>query len=148
MKRIALVALVCLSAVGIAAGSGVAANSNAPAKATGDVWFVNPYSGNVPAHWVFNAISGSTAKGNVSYDDPTGSYTGKVTSVSVTGNAATFTAEVTSSTLPGAAVGSHFTWTVTDVSEPGVGQDYLVGVGDGFTTPHFTITAGNIQVQS
>jgi hypothetical protein len=146
MKRIALVTLVCLSVLGVAAGSSLAANSNSPAKATGDVWFVNPYSGNVPAHWVFNAIAGSPAKGNVSYQDATGSYTGKVTEVTVNGQEATFTAEVTSSTLPGATVGSRFTWTVTDVSEPGVGNDYFVGVGIGFTTPQFTITAGNIQI--
>jgi hypothetical protein len=133
-----------------APASGRAARPASPTpKATGDVWFVNPYDGNAPAHFVFNALSGPTAKGNVSYDGASGSYTGKVVRVSVAGPEATFTAEVTSSTLPGVSVGSDYTWTVTDVSEPGVGNDYFVGVGDGgFTTPHLLITAGNIQVQS
>jgi hypothetical protein len=40
------------------------------------------------------------------------------------------------------------TGTVTDVADPGVGQDYFVGVGNGFVTDHLAITAGNIQVQS
>jgi hypothetical protein len=141
----ALAALAAIAA--IVAGSAFAAGNAAP-KATGDIWFVNPYSGNAPAHFVFNALSGATAKGNVSYDDPSGSYTGKVTGVTVTGNQATFTAQVTSSTLPGVSVGSSYTWTVTDVGEPGVGNDYFVGVGDGFTTPPLYVTAGNIQVQS
>jgi hypothetical protein len=150
MKRLsrlfgALAALAVVAA--IVTGSALAAG-NAAAKATGDIWFVNPYSGNAPAHFVFNALGGSTVKGNVSYDDPSGSYTGKITAVTVAGEQATFTAQVTSSTLPGVSAGSRYTWTVTDVGEPGAGNDYFVGVGDGFTTPPLTVTAGNIQVQS
>jgi len=141
-------AVAALAVVAAIVAGGALAAGNAAPKATGDIWFVNPYSGNAPAHFVFNALGGSTAKGNVSYDDPSGSYTGKVTSVTVAGNQATFTAQVTSSTLPGVSVGSSYTWTVTDVSEPGVGNDYFVGVGNGFTTPPLTVTAGNIQVQS
>lgn len=57
-------------------------------------------------------------------------------------------AEVTSSTYPGVPVGTVATWNVTDVSEPGVGHDYFVGVGAGGATPAFTITAGNIQVKA
>ena len=147
MKRL-FVLLAAFAAIAAIISGGALAGGNAAPKATGDVWFVNPYDGNAPAHFVFNALSGTTAKGNVSYDGASGSYTGKVVRVSVAGQEATFTAEVTSSTLPGVSVGSDYTWMVTDVGEPGVGNDYFVGVGDGFTTPHLVITAGNIQVQS
>lgn len=147
MKRLFALLAAFAAVAAIVTGSALAGGGAAP-KATGDIWFVNPYDGNAPAHFVFNALTGPTVKGNVSYDSASGSYTGKVIAAKVSGSDATFTAEVTSSTLPGVTVGSDYTWTVTDVSDPGVGQDYFVGVGDGFVTPHLTVTAGNIQVQS
>jgi hypothetical protein len=61
---------------------------------------MNNYGGDVglvPAHWVFNAIEGSPAKGTVSYSDTYGgSYSGVVTSVTVdpNGKDATFTASL------------------------------------------------------
>ena len=78
--------LVCLSLVGVAAGSSLAGNGPAP-KATGDIWFTNPWtaSGTATAPFVFNAIQQDAvtgaAKGNVFYADPNGSYTAQVTNM-------------------------------------------------------------------
>jgi hypothetical protein len=155
MRRIALVALVCLSLVGVAAGSSLAANGNGPApKATGDIWFMNTgYPTPLPAHWVFNAQEGSPAKGNMTYEDPNGSYTAKVTDVHVHGQYADITAEVTSSTYPFATVGQSFSWTVYDGAEPGVGADsftywFTAGQYSGNHLDLPPITAGNLQVHS
>jgi hypothetical protein len=153
LKKLIITALVCLSVVGVVAGSSVAASSP---KATGDIWFNNTAVGaavgsdNVPAHWVFNAIGGSTVKGNVSYSDPYGSYVGNVTSLTVNGSNATFTAVVTSSTNPWATAGKTYSWTVHDVAEPGIGKDYFSynDLSNGNSGDLPAITAGNIQVQS
>ncbi len=158
MKKLIMTALVCLSVVGIAAGSGLAANnSNASApKATGDITFMNtayPLYG-IPAtqgHWVFTAQQqpGSPAKGNMTYTDGYGSYTADVTGLTVSGQDATLTAKFTSSTTPYATVGQSSTWILHDVNEPGVGHDNfsVPGTPQGtFDEP--TITAGNIQVHA
>jgi hypothetical protein len=147
MKKLIITALVCLSVVGVATGSSLAANGNGPApKATGDLWFTNGTLG--PAHWVFNAIGGTTAKGHVFYEDQTGYYTGDVTSVSVNGQDATFSAVVTFSTNPNVAEGATETWTVHDVAEPGVGNDYFTYLYSGGSIDLPAITAGNIQVHA
>ena len=60
MKKFITTALVCLSVVAVAAAPSIAAGSPAK-KTTGDITFNNTgYGiGDVPAHWVFNAIEGS-----------------------------------------------------------------------------------------
>jgi hypothetical protein len=152
MKKLITIALVCLGVVALAATPALAGNGNGPApKATGDIWFTNPYADNATAHFAFNAQESATAKGNVSYEDPKGSYAAKVTDVHVDAatNSAEFSAVVTSTTYPGIPVGTQATWKVYDVSDPGVGSDYHVGVAsNGWETPHLVITAGNIQIHS
>jgi hypothetical protein len=154
MKRlfVLLAALTALAAM--VAGSAVAGGSAAP-KATGDIWFVNSGYGpgtHVVAHWVFNAqeaTQNSPVKGNMTYEDENGSYTAKVTAVHVDGPNADITAEVTSSTYPYAQPGTTFSWTVHDVAEPGVGQDYFTYLPSGGAPMDLpAITAGNIQVHS
>ena len=118
--------------------------NNTPApKATGDIWFTNPFDGDVSAHWVFNAIGGTTATGSFSYDGNV-SYSGTITSLSVNGHDATFSGVVESSTNPYTPPGYVLTWTVHDVADPGVGHDYFTYAG----TDLPTITAGDIQVQA
>jgi len=152
MKRLIMLALVSLSVVAVAAAPSLAASSAKAPKATGDIQFINtgyPASfGPVSAHWVFNALGGPDVKGNVLYEDQFGSYTGKVTAVSVNGQHATFTAEVTSSAYLYANVGDTFTWTVHDLGEPGVGSDYFTYQFAGGSLDLPAITAGNIQVHN
>ena len=150
MKKFITTALVCLSVVAVAAAPSIAAGSPAK-KTTGDITFSNTgYGiGDVPAHWVFNAIEGSPAKGNVSYSDQFGSYEAKVRSVSVdsVNHDATFSATVTVDNYDYAVVGDTFSWTVHDRGEQGVGNDYFtyLPVGGG-SVDLPVITAGNIQV--
>ena len=84
-----------------------------------------------PAHWVFNAQDLPTGdKGNVLYEDADGVYTATVTDAVVSAKQATFTAQVTSSTISYAHAGDTFTWTVYDN-----GEGTATGTGDCFTTP-------------
>ena len=120
MKKFITTALVCLSVVAVAAAPSIAAGGPAK-KTTGDITFSNTgYGiGDVPAHWVFNAIEGSPAKGNVYYEDAVGgSYSAKVISVSVDSatKTATFTAEVTVDNYAYAELGTKFSWTVPTTS--------------------------------
>jgi hypothetical protein len=84
----------------------------------------------------------------MTYEDPNGSYTAKVTSVHVDGQDADITAEVTSSTYLYAHVGDTFSWTVHDRGEPGVGHDYFTYHWSGGNLDLPPITAGNLQVHS
>jgi hypothetical protein len=149
MRLFVLLAAFAVLAV-IVAGSALAGGGAAP-KATGDIWFQNTGYGpgtDVAAHWVFNAQEGSPAKGNMSYTDQYGSYTANVTGVSVHGQDADITAQVTSSTYPYAQVGDTFSWTVHDRGEPGVGHDYFTYHWSGGNLDLPTITAGNLQVHA
>ena len=107
----------------------------------------------VPAHWVFNAIEGlgSPAKGNVFYKDhvrllhreghPIVTVDRSERHVHCRGHA--LAAHLY------AEVGHTFTWTVRDIAEQGVGNDYFTyhqhrrGRRD---LP--AITAGNVQVHA
>ena len=148
-----ITALVCLSVVAVAAAPSLAAGSPSK-KTTGDIVFNNTgYGiGDVPAHWVFNAIEGSPAKGSVFYEDKFGSYTAKVTSVTVdsANHDASFTAEVTVDNYAFASVGDTFSWTVHDRAgvngEQGVGNDYFTYNYSGGSIDLPVITAGNLQV--
>jgi hypothetical protein len=149
MKRLFVLIAAVAAIAAIVAGSALA--GGAAPSATGDIWFQNTGYGpgtNVAAHWVFNAHEGSPAKGNMTYTDQYGSYTANVTSVSVNGNSADISAQVTSSTYPYASVGQTFSWTVYDRGEPGVGHDYFVYHGAGGDLQLPPITAGNLQVHS
>ncbi len=151
MKKVLLLALPVLAA---ALFIPTAFAGNGPAnKATADLMFTNA-SG--PAHWVFNAHDLPTGdKGSVLYQDADGFYTAKVIDATVSATSATFTAEVTSSTINYAHVGDTFTWTVYDQGEGSLGTgDYftfdaamLGGVPHPGTDPMpYPITAGNIHV--
>ena len=156
MKRFITTALVCLSVVAVAAAPCLAANNSGPAKkTTGDITFINtgyPADfGQVSARWVFNAIEASAnspVKGSAFYEDKFGSYTATVTSVSVNGQDATFSARVTVDNYDYASVGDVFTWTVHDRAEPGVGNDYFTYLYSGGSIDLPVITAGNIQVHA
>jgi hypothetical protein len=87
----------------------------------------------------------------MTYTDGYGSYTANVTALTVSGPDATITAKFTSSTTPYAQVGQSSTWTVHDMGEPGVGNDYFSVPNTPTSSGSFdepTITAGNLQVQS
>ena len=91
MKRLIMLALVSLSVVAVAAAPSLAGNAASAKKTTGDITFSNTgYGiGDVPAHWVFNAIEASDkspVKGSVFYEDMFGSYTAKVTAVTCHGS--------------------------------------------------------------
>ena len=158
MKKFITTALVCLSVVAVAAAPSLAAGSAPAKKTTGDLWFTNDYGpdygGKVSAHWVFNAIEGTPAKGSVYYEDSLhGSYTAKVTSVTVdsANHDATFTAEVTVDNYDYAELGTTFKWTVHDRAgvngEQGVGNDYFTYWALGTTPIDLpAITTGNLQV--
>jgi hypothetical protein len=148
---IALGALVALAA--IVAGSALAAGNAAP-KATGDVTFTNMGQ---TQHWAFVAqdLGNGTAKGSVLDEYAGGTATSKVISASVNGQDATFTTEMTSSTLaPWAFVGDRFVYTVHDGGEGANGSgDWMQyqgrwhnGVFDTGGAGRYDITSGNIQV--
>lgn len=148
-----LAALAALAA--IVAGSALAGGNAAP-KATGDVWYSNPWTG-VPTHVTFVAqdLGNNTAKGNFSYQDERGSYQARVVAAHVDGNQATFTAEITSSTgayAPGASeprpAGTLVPMKVVDNGESGV-NDTITWLNPEDNMHPYSLgplTAGNIQV--
>lgn len=154
MKKLITLAAVAAAAA-LAAGSAVA-GSPAP-KVTGDVTFNNMGQ---TQHWAFNAqdLGNGTAKGSVLDEYAGGTATSKVINASVSGQDATFTTEITSSTLaPWANVGDRFVYTVHDGGEGTSGQgDYMIWQGvyrAGSTSldtngagGKYAITSGNIQI--
>jgi len=158
MKRL-FALLAALTALAAIVGGSAVAGGSAAKKVNGDIWFQNDgYAAygipNPPglAHWVLNAqeaTANSPVKGTMTYEDGYGSYTAKVTDVTFESHGghqdATITAVFTTDNhdyVPG--VGITDTWTVHDVAEPGVGQDYFTHAG----LDSSKITAGNIQVHS
>ena len=128
MKRLIMLALVCLSVVAVAAAPSLAGNSKASAKkTTGDIWFDNTGSARraralgVQRHRGLAREGQRPLRGHVRLLHRQGHR--RVCWAN--GHDATFTAEVTSSTYLYATIGDKFSWTVHDVAEPGVGSDFF-----------------------
>ena len=103
---------------------------NGPAnKATGDISYANPWTGDA-THITFVAqdLGNNAAKGNMSYSDSTGcSYGGTVIAAKVTdGKHASFTVKVTSSTFDNTPVGTEVPLVVIDNGEPGINHMLLL----------------------
>jgi hypothetical protein len=150
MKKVLLALSVFAAALVIPAAF---AGGPAP-KATGDFSYVNPWVPGLATHITFVAqdLGGGSAKGNFSYVDSIGSYQADVTAAHVSGNTATFTVKITSSTGAYAPDGSQprpagmtADYQVVDNGEPGVNDTFTYLVG-GNSYPLGPLTAGNIQV--
>lgn len=127
----------------------------APAKATGDFWFMN----GSPAHGVFVAQATSPAKGTWTYTDSVGFYTISIMVVQIdSATTAHFAGPVVDSTWPGIGTDKYVAIAVYDGGEPGIGVDRVNGAVFGsladaaasFSTlaPVIPTTAGNIQVHT
>jgi hypothetical protein len=150
VKKIFLAALPVLAVAALAIPAAFAGNGPAN-KATGDIWYANPWTG-VPTHVTFVAQDlGSSAKGNMSYEDSTGSYQARVIQAHVDNNVhASFTAQVTSSSGAYAdmPVGTLVPMLVDDNGESGVKDNatWLNPNDSNHAYPLGPLTAGNIQV--
>ena len=142
MKKVLLLALPVLAAA-LFIPAAFAANGAAN-KATGDIWYANPWTGDATnITFVAQDLGSNGAKGNMSYSDSTGrSYQGRVIAAHVSdAKHASFTVQVTSSTFDNTPVGTLVPLDVTDNGEPGV-NDTISWMG--YTLG--PLTAGNIQV--
>jgi hypothetical protein len=152
MKRL-FVLLAAFAAIAAIVAGGAFAGGPSP-KATGDFWYSNPWTG-VPTHITFVAQDlGGSSKGSMSYEDSRGSYQARVIAAHVSGNTATFTAEIMSSTgayAVGASeprpAGTLVPLKVVDNGEAGVNDEAIYqNPGDGLDYQLGPLTAGNIQV--
>ena len=149
MKKVLLLALAVLAAA-LVIPTAFAGNGSAN-KATGDIWYANPWTG-VPTHIAFVAQDlGSSAKGSMSYEDSTGSHQARVIAAHVDSDVhASFTAQVTSSAgaYAGMPVGTLVPMVVDDNGEPGVNDNatWLDPTDSYHAYPLGPVTAGNIQV--
>ena len=144
-----------LAAVALVLAVVPSATAAAPAKATGDFWFMN----GSPAHGVFVAQATDPARGTWTYSDAVGYYTINVTVVQIDSTTtAHFAGPVVDSTWPGIGTDKYVAIAVYDGGEPGIGVDKVMGgvfstladAAASFSTmvPSIPTTAGNIQVHT